>query len=88
MGPQALQQFVNADEAIKRLAAAQGIDILNLVKSMDERNAEQQQAMQAQQMQSLTDQAGQLAGTPLMDPAKNPELVESLSAAATQQPPQ
>ena len=39
-------------------------------------------------MQSLTDQAGQLAGTPLMDPAKNPELVESLSAAATQQPPQ
>ena len=88
MGPQALQQFVNADEAIKRLAAAQGIDILNLVKTMDERNAEQQQAMQAQQMQSLTDQAGQLAGTPLMDPAKNPELVESLSAAATQQPPQ
>ena len=85
---QALQQYVNADEAIKRLAAAQGIDILNLVKSMDERNAEQQQAMQAQQMQSLTDQAGQLAGTPLMDPAKNPELVESLSAAATQLPPQ
>ena len=88
MGPQALQQFVNADEAIKRLAAAQGIDILNLVKSMDERNAEQQQAMQAQQMQSLTDQAGQLAGTPLMDPSKNPELVEGLTAAATQQPPQ
>ena len=88
MGPQALQQFVNADEAIKRLAAAQGIDILNLVKTMDERNAEQQQAMQAQQMQSLTDQAGQLAGTPLMDPDKNPELVESLSAIGTQQPPQ
>ena len=88
MGPQALQQFVNADEAIKRLAAAQGIDILNLVKTMDERNAEQEQAMQAQQMQSLTDQAGQLAGTPLMDPSKNPELVEGLTAAATQQPPQ
>ena len=87
MGPQALQQFVNADEAIKRLAAAQGIDILNLVKTMDERNAEQEQAMQAQQMQSLTDQAGQLAGTPLMDPSKNPELVEGLTAAA-QQPPQ
>ena len=88
MGPDALQQFVNADEAIKRLAAAQGIDILNLVKSMDERNAEQQQAMQAQQMQSLTDQAGQLAGTPLMDPAKNPELVEGLNTALQPQPPQ
>ena len=87
MGPQALQQFVNADEAIKRLAAAQGIDILNLLKTMDERNAEQEQAMQAQQMQSLTAHAGQLAGTPLMDPSKNPELVEGLTAAA-QQPPQ
>ena len=60
MGPQALQQYMNPDEAIKRLAASQGIDILNLVKSVDERNQEQQQAMQAQQMQSLTDQAGQL----------------------------
>ena len=56
---------------------------------MDERNAEQQQAMQAQQMQSLTDQAGQLAGTPLMDPDKNPELVPSLNqAVANTQPPQ
>ena len=89
MGPQALQQFVNADEAIKRLAAAQGIDILNLVKSMDERQAEQEQAMQAQQMQSLTDQAGKLAGTPLMDPSKNPEIIDALNGAATaQQPPQ
>ena len=29
-------------------------------------------------MQSLTDQAGQLAGTPLMDPSKNPEGVANL----------
>ena len=81
MGPQALAQYLNADEAIKRLAAAQGIDILNLVKSMEERNAEQQQAMQAQQMQSLTDQAGQLAGTPLMDPSKNPDLAPAMQQA-------
>ena len=82
MGPQALAQYMNPDEAIKRLAAAQGIDILNLVKSMDERNAEQQQAMQAQQMQSLTDQAGQLASTPLMDPQKNPEALDAITQAA------
>ena len=81
MGPEALQQYLNADEAIKRLAAAQGIDILNLVKSMDERNQEQQQAMQAQQMQSLTDQAGQLAGSPMMDPQKNPDLVPAMQEA-------
>ena len=88
MGPEALAQYLNPDEAIKRLAAAQGIDILNLVKSMEERNAEQQQAMQAQQMQSLTDQAGQLAGTPLMDPQKNPEVVEAINGMASGAVPQ
>tara|TARA_Y100000401_G_scaffold55468_1_gene43799 strand:- start:285 stop:695 length:411 start_codon:yes stop_codon:yes gene_type:complete len=88
MGPEALQQFVNPDEAIKRLAAAQGIDILNLVKSMEERNQDQEQAMQAQQAMSLTDQAGKLAGSPLMDPSKNPELNETIAQAATAQQPQ
>ena len=59
---------------------------------MDERNQEQQQAMQAQQMQSLTDQAGQLAGTPLMDPSKNPDLApamqQALGMGGNPQPPQ
>jgi len=81
MGPQVMAQYMNADEAIKRLAASQGIDILNLVKSMDERNQEQQQAMQAQQMQSLTDQAGQLARAPVMDPSKNPDATDAMAAA-------
>ena len=88
MGPEALAQYLNADEAIKRLAAAQGIDILNLVKSMEERQAEQQQAQQAQQMQSLTDQAGQLAGTPMMDPSKNPEVVDAVNAMVSGGTPQ
>ena len=88
MGPEALAQYLNADEAIKRLAAAQGIDILNLVKSLEERNAEQQQAMQAQQMQSLTAQAGQLAGTPMMDPSKNPEVVDAVNAMVSGGTPQ
>jgi len=35
--------------------------------------------MQAQQ--SLVDQTGQLAGTPLMDPQKNPQLAEQASTA-------
>ena len=79
-GPEALAQYMNPDEAIKRLAAAQGIDVLNLVKTVDERNQEQQQAMQAQQMQSLTDQAGQLASTPMMDPSKNPNAADAAAA--------
>ena len=78
MGPQALQTYVNADEAIKRLAAAQGIDVLNLVKSMEELQQEQAQAQQAQQQQALMEQAGQLAGAPLMDPTKNPEVMDAL----------
>ena len=36
MGPEAIQQYINPDEVIKRLAAAQGIDVLNLVKSVQE----------------------------------------------------
>jgi hypothetical protein len=84
MGPEALAQYLNADEAIKRLAAAQGIDILNLVKSMEERQAEQQQAQQAAMQQSMVDQAGQLAGTPMMDPTKNPEATDAVNAMAQQ----
>ena len=34
MGPETLAKFINPDEYIKRLAAAQGIDYLNLVKSV------------------------------------------------------
>ena len=45
MGPEAIQQYINPDEVIKRLAAAQGIDVLNLVKSVQEVQQEQQQAI-------------------------------------------
>ena len=63
-------KFIDPSEAIKRLAAAQGIDVLNLV-----RTAEQLEQMKADEQQevaqkSLVDQAGQLAGTPLMDPRR------------------
>ena len=85
MGPEALQQYMNPDEAIKRLAAAQGIDYLNLIKSVDERNAEQQQAMQQQQQQMMMSQAGQLAKAPLADPSKNPGILEAIGMGAGQQ---
>lgn len=57
MGPEAIAQYVNPDEVIKRLAAAQGIDTLNLVKSQEELQAEQQQAAQLQQQQAMDAQA-------------------------------
>ena len=73
-------RYIAPSEAIKRLAASQGIDVLNLVKTEQMIQQDQQRAMQMQAQQSLTDQAGQLAGTPLMDPSKNPEALEGLNA--------
>jgi len=71
MGPEALQQFVNPLEAIKRLATAQGIDTLNLVKTEQDLQEAQQQQQQAAMQQSLVDQAGQFASAPMADPSKN-----------------
>jgi len=91
MGPEALQRFINPDEAIKRLAAAQGIDVLNLVKSMEQMQQEQEQQQAQVQQQELLKQAGQFASAPAMDPTKNPEAIPAMQAMAGAmggQPPQ
>ena len=61
MGPEAISQYINPDEFIKRLAAAQGIDVLNLVKSQEQIQQEQQQAMEQAQQMELTKQQGKFA---------------------------
>ena len=43
-----MMQYINPDEVIKRLATSSGIDVLNLVKSMQEIQGEQQAQMQQQ----------------------------------------
>ena len=80
LGPEALMKFINPTEAIKRLAAAQGIDVLNLVRTNEELEQQKQMLMQDKSQMSLVDQAGQLAGTPVMDPNKNPQLAEQAAA--------
>ena len=80
LGPEALLKFINPTEAIKRLAAAQGIDVLNLVRTPEELQQQKQTLMQDKSQMSLVDQAGQLAGTPVMDPTKNPELANQAAA--------
>ena len=75
MGPEATQKFINPEEVIKRLAAAQGIDVLNLVRSMQEIQGEEQ-AMMQQQMQ--LEQAKVATGDPMNDTSKNPQLAEEL----------
>jgi len=95
LGPEALVKFVNPAEAITRLAAAQGIDVLNLIKTPEQLEQMKQEQMQQMAQKSLVEQTGQIAGTPLMDPQKNPELaqqaseaIQNLSGGSTPEPPQ
>jgi hypothetical protein len=95
MGPEIIAKFLDAGEYVKRLAAAQGIDVLNLVKTPETMAQERQQQMQMQQQQAMLEQAGQFANAPAMDPSKNPAMAESFkqqfdqqNEQATGQPPQ
>ena len=63
-----MRQFVNLDEAIKRLATSIGIDTNNLVKTPEEIQAEMEQMQQQQLIQSLGPAA---LGSKLLDPKNN-----------------
>lgn len=79
LGPETLSTYLNVDEAVKRLAAAQGIDVLNLVKSMAQVQQEQGQMQQQEQDMELIRQAPNMAKAPLMDPTKNPQMMNELN---------
>ena len=74
LGAEAILKYVNPTEAVKRLAAAQGIDTLNLIKTEQQLQQEMQQQQQMAQQQELLKQAGSLASSPMMDPEKNPDI--------------
>ena len=85
MGPEAIGQYINPEEVVKRLAAAQGIDVLNLVKSMEEvQQKEQQELAQQAEMEALRGTPAILKA-PAFDPTKNPQLA---AQQPQQQPPQ
>ena len=89
LGPEALVKYIDPSEAIKRLAAAQGIDVLNLVRTAEQLEQLKEQSQQDMTNKSLVDQAGQLAGTPLLDPSKNPDVAEQAAAVLGNiQPPE
>ena len=89
LGPEALMKYIDPSEAIKRLAAAQGIDVLNLVRTAEQLEQMKQMTQQEMTNKSLVDQAGQLAGTPLLDPSKNTDVAEQASAVlGNLQPPE
>tara|TARA_R100000152_G_C6774447_1_gene202226 strand:- start:798 stop:2372 length:1575 start_codon:yes stop_codon:yes gene_type:complete len=78
MGPEAIGTFINQEEVIKRLAAAQGIDVLNLVRSMQEIQQERQAAQQAQIDMQNKQLDVQALKSPMADPTKNPALAAEM----------
>jgi len=86
IGPEATMKHVDPAEYIKRLAAAQGIDVLNLIKTEDKLKQEMQQKQQMMQQQEMTKQMGQLASAPMMDPSKNPAMMQDPEAEEPQPP--
>lgn len=88
LGPEVFQQKVNTDEFLKRLFAAEGIDPLELIIGAKEQATAREREKQNQTQQSLVDQAGQIAGSPLMDPSKNPNAAKAIGLAPTNPAPQ
>jgi hypothetical protein len=84
VGPEAAMNFINPLEAIKRLAAAQGIDVLNLVKTPEQLQGEKEEMEQKQQQAVLLQQAGQFANSKLADS----ENLQGMMPQGEQQPPQ
>ena len=78
MGPEIMAKFLDPGEYVKRLAAAQGIDALNLIKSKETMDQEKQAQMQQMQQQEMMKQAGQMMSSPMMDPSKNPGMNQML----------
>ena len=70
MGPEAIERYIDPTEYLKRLAAAQGIEVMNLVKSPETIEQDTSKRMQMQSQQELVKQAGQFASSPMMDPSK------------------
>ena len=81
MGPEAIQQYINPEELIKRLATSQGIDTLNLVKSPQQIQGEQQQAQQqamAQEQElAMTKQASQFQANEIKQNESNQQANEA-----------
>jgi len=82
LGPDIMRQYMNVDEAIKRLATSIGIDTANLVKTQEEIQAEAQAAAQQQLIQSLGPAA---LGSPLLDPKNNAQAQQLTEEANAQQ---
>ena len=72
LGPEAMMQYIDPSEFLRRLAAASGIESLGLVKDEQALAAEREASQQQQQQQTLLEQAGQLSKSPMAEQMMNP----------------
>ena len=86
MGPEAIQKYIDPSEYIKRLAAAQGIDVLNLVKTQEQMQQEMAQQQQAMQQQELTKQAAALEKVNVDQQKADAESAQALSQIEGEDP--
>ena len=86
MGPEAIQTYINPEEVVKRLAAAQGIDVLNLVKSMEDVQQKEQEDQQREAEMEAMKATPALLKSPMLDPTKNPQLTAQQVQQQTQPP--
>lgn len=78
LGPEALMQYVNPTELIRRFAASDGIDTAGLVKSPEELQAEQSQQQQVMLEEQLAQGAIQNGATAATTPqAAGPQGVQA-----------
>jgi hypothetical protein len=84
MGPEAISQYIKPEEVVKRLATADGIDVLNLVKSQQDIQGEQQQMAQQQQQMEMTKQAGKFAEVAQKEQEANAQPNTQAEATAAQ----
>ena len=88
LGAEIIQQFVNVDDAIARLATSDGIDTKGLIKSKEDLEAEMQQKMQQMQMQQASQVVGDMATRAAPEMAKqgmSPEVAEEIAKQIPQQ---
>ena len=64
LGPEVMTQYINMEEALRRLAASSSIDTTNLVKTPDQLKEEQQAATQAQQTMQEQEMMGKMISSP------------------------
>ena len=87
MGPEVMQQYINPDEFIKRLAAASGIEALGLVKGAEQMQQESDQAKQDAMQSQVMGQMGQLAKSPMGEQLTKQVLPDDGQQPQPQAPP-